>query len=68
MFTKTANIEEVPINYITTHQVSCSPVASVGFPSVCCEYVLLPLVNIEAALAYSREEASQGGRDKRERR
>ena len=25
-----------------------------GFPSVCCEYVLLPLVNKEAASAYGR--------------
>ena len=27
-----------------------------GFPSVYCEYVLLPLVNKEAALAYGRAE------------
>ena len=35
----------------------------VGFPSVCYEYVLSPLVNKEAALAYSRVEYSQAGRD-----
>ena len=35
----------------------------VGFHSVCYEYVLLPLVNKEAALAYSRAEYSQAGRD-----
>ena len=28
----------------------------VGFPSACCEYVLLSLVNKEAALAYGRVE------------
>ena len=28
-------------------------------PSVCCEYVLLPLVNKEVALAYSRAEYSK---------
>ena len=28
----------------------------VGLPSVCCEYVLLPLVNKDAALAYDRTE------------
>ena len=27
-----------------------------GLPSVCCEYVLLPLVNNEGALAYNRTE------------
>ena len=32
--------------------------ADVGFPSVCCEYVLLSLVNKEAALAYGRAEYS----------
>ena len=36
---------------------------NVGFPSVCYEYVLLPLVNKEAASAYSRAEYSQAGRD-----
>ena len=35
----------------------------VQFPSVCYEYVLLPLVNREAALVYSRAEYSQTGRD-----
>ena len=35
----------------------------VGCPSVCCEYVLLSLVNKEAALAYGRAEHSQAGRD-----
>ena len=34
-----------------------------GFPSVCCEYVLVPLVNKESALAYGKEEYSQAGRD-----
>ena len=31
-------------------------IIELGFPSVCCEYVLLPLVNNEAALAYGRTE------------
>ena len=31
----------------------------VGCPSVCCEYVLLPLVNKEADLAYGRTEYSK---------
>ena len=31
-------------------------VGDVGSPFVCCEYVLLLLVNKEAALAYSRAE------------
>ena len=30
---------------------------------VCCEHLLLPLVNKEVALAYSRAEYSQAGRD-----
>ena len=30
-----------------------------GFPSICCEYVLLPLVNKEANLANSQAEYSQ---------
>ena len=38
-------------------------VPDVGCPSVCYKYVLLPLVNKEAALAYSRAEYSQAGRD-----
>ena len=39
----------------------------VGFPSVCDEYVLLPLVNKEAASAYGRAEYIQSGRIQRER-
>ena len=39
-----------------------------GFPSVCCEYVLLPLVNKETALLYGRAEYNQPGRDYRESR
>ena len=35
----------------------------VGFHSVCYQYVLLPLVNKEAALAYSRAEYSQARRN-----
>ena len=37
--------------------------ADAGFLSVSFEYVLLPLVNKEAASAYSRAEYSQAGRD-----
>ena len=33
----------------------------VGFPSVCWEYVLLPLANKETALAYGSTEYSQVG-------
>ena len=40
----------------------------VGFPSACSEYVLLPLVEKEAASAYGRTEYSQPGRDERESR
>ena len=38
--------------------------ADVGFPSVCEEYVLLPLDNNEAALVNRRAEYSQAGRGK----
>ena len=31
----------------------------VGFPSVCCEYILLSLVNKEAALTYGKAEYSK---------
>ena len=34
----------------------------VGCPSVCCEYVLLPLVNREADLANSQGEYSEAGK------
>ena len=34
----------------------------VGFPSVCYGYVLLPLVNKEAALIYGRAECSWMGK------
>ena len=30
-----------------------------GFPSECCEYVLLPMVNKEAALAHGQAEYSK---------
>ena len=39
----------------------------VGFPSVCCEYVLSPLVNKEAALSYGRAEYSNVGNPSRDR-
>ena len=39
----------------------------VGFPSVCCEYVLLSLVNKEAGLAYGRAEYSKAGNPSRDR-
>lgn len=39
----------------------------VGFPSAFSEYVLLPLVNREAASAYGKTEYSHPGRDERER-
>ena len=35
----------------------------VGFPSVCCEYVLLLMVHKEAILAFGRAESSRAGRD-----
>ena len=35
----------------------------VGFPFVCCEYVLLPLVNKEVTSAYSSTEYRRAGRD-----
>ena len=38
-----------------------------GFSSVCCKYVLLPLVNKEAALAYGRAEYSKVGNPSRNR-
>ena len=37
------------------------------FPSVCCEYVLLSLVNKEAALAYGRAEYSKVENPSRDR-
>ena len=39
----------------------------VGFPSVWYEYVLLPLVNKEATLAYGRAECSKVGNPSRNR-
>ena len=35
-----------------------------GFPSGCCEYVLLPLVNKEAALGLLKCRIGQGGNSK----
>lgn len=37
-----------------------------GYPSVCCEYVLLPLVNKEAALSQGKAEYSLVGNPNRE--
>ena len=37
-------------------------------PSACCEYVLLPLVNKEDALAYVRAEYSKVGNTSRDKR
>ena len=37
-----------------------------GCPSVCCEYVLLPLVDKEAALSYGRAEYSKLGNSSRD--
>ena len=34
-----------------------------GFPFVCYKYILLPLVNKDAALAYSRADYNQDERD-----
>ena len=45
-----------------------SATPDVGFPTVCCEYVLLPLANKEAALAYGSAEYSKVGIPSRERR
>ena len=39
----------------------------VGFPSVCGEYVLLPLVNKEVALAYGRTEYFKTSNSSRDR-
>ena len=38
----------------------------VGCPSVYCEYVLLPLANKEASLAYDRAADSEAGNPSRE--
>ena len=40
----------------------------VGFPSVYCECVLLPLVNKEVSLAYDRAEYSKAGNPSRDKR
>ena len=37
------------------------------FPSICYEYVLLPLVNKEAALTYGRAEYNKVGNSSRDR-
>ena len=42
-------------------------VSDVRFPSVCCEYILLPLVNKEASLAYGRAEYSKVGNPSRDK-
>lgn len=41
------------------------PVYDVRFPSICCRYVLLPLVQKEAALAYGRREIQAEGQGER---
>ena len=43
------------------------PLTDVGCPSVCCEYVLLLLVNKEAALVCGRAEYSKAGNPSRDR-
>ena len=45
-----------------------SIILDVGFPYVCCEYVLLPLVNKETSLVYVRAEYSKVGNPSRDRR
>ena len=40
----------------------------VGVSSVCCEYILLPLVTKETALAYGRVEYNKVGNPSRDRR
>ena len=40
----------------------------VGGPSVCCECILLPLVNKEAPLTYSRDEYNKAENSSRDRR
>ena len=40
----------------------------VGFPSVCCENVLLPLVNKEGALGLWQHRIEQGGNFKQRQR
>lgn len=42
-------------------------IVDVESPSLCCEYVLFPLVNKEATLAYGRAEYSKGGIPSRNR-
>ena len=37
-----------------------------GFPPICCKYVLFPLVNKEAAWAYGRAEYKQAGNRSRD--
>ena len=44
-----------------------SYIIDLEFPCVCCEYVLLPLVNKEATLAYGRAEYSKVGIPSRNR-
>ena len=39
----------------------------VGFPSVCYEYVLFPLVNKDIALAYGKAEYNKAGNPSRDR-
>ena len=54
--------QEYPSIYGTSETLSQIS-DDVGFPSVCCECVLLPLVNKEATLAYGRAEYSQIRKD-----
>ena len=44
------------------------PVHDVGFPSVCCEYVLLSMVNKECALGLQQCRIEQGGNSKQRQR
>ena len=48
---------------IETEATCTESTCDVGFPSVCCEYVLQPLVNKKAASAYRKADYSQYGRD-----
>ena len=47
--------------------ISNEVIVDVGCPSICYEYVLLPLVNKEAALTSDRAEDNKVGNPSRER-
>ena len=52
----------------TSRSIFSNPFLDVGCPSVCCDCVLQPLGNKEAALAYGRVEYSEAGNPNKEKR